>query len=70
MTELLQNTSYDHIVLLLCLSAVVISGSMMHLSAHLGNLTRGRRLGEAERARGLKLEPTATAEPTARDKAA
>lgn len=71
MTNLLQNMSYDHIVLIMCFAAVIVSGSIMHVSAYFGNANRNRRLGGDERERRLTLERTAHPEPAAQqDKAA
>jgi len=71
-TDLLQNATYDQIVLSLCFGAVVVSGTMMHLSAHLGNRTRARRVDAVEngRAKHLKLQPAPETESATREKAA
>lgn len=69
-TDLLQNATYDQIVLSLCFAAVVVTGSMMHLSAHIGNVTRGRRLGADDRSQRLKLRTVPEADTTVHEKAA
>lgn len=69
-TDLLQNATYDQIVLSLCFAAVVVTGSMMHLSAHIGNITRGRRLGADERSQRLKLQTITEKESSIHEKAA
>mgnify|MGYP007073242688 CR=1 FL=1 len=69
-TDLLHNATYDQIVLSLCFAAVVVTGSMMHLSAHIGNVTRGRRTGGNERTQRLKLQTIPENETTVREKAA
>ena len=69
-TDLLHNATYDQIVLGICFAAVVVSGSMMHLSAHVGNIARGRRTSGPESAQRLKMHPVADTEAPAREKAA
>ncbi len=69
-TDLLQNATYYQIVLSICFAAVVVTGSMMHLSAHVGNMTRGKRLGSDERTQRLKLQTISENEAPIREKAA
>lgn len=69
-TDLLQNASYDQIVLSICAAAVAVTGMLMHLTCHLGDVSRRKRANVAERARHLRIEQPADVETPAREKAA
>jgi len=58
-SELLQNASYDQIVLSICVAAVVVTGALMHLTFHIGNVNRQRRTESTRRNRPIKLSRSA-----------
>ena len=68
MPEILRTVSDDQIALVICFTAVAISGLIMHFSIHVGRLTGRVRLHQTPEQGSIQLPEIETAEPVQAEK--
>ena len=68
MTELLQHATDDQIALAFCFGALLISGTVMYFSYHIGQMTNRNHAqrGDLFRSQSLQVQPV----PVSKDRAA